>query len=76
MIGIFVTFGVYAQDIYTQTAKGDLEKVKILLEKDPDLVNQKNQNNETPLILAAKYGHAEIVKLLISKEKSSFYLTR
>jgi len=37
------------------------DRLKIHSEKAfPNPLNQKNQNNETPLILAAKYGHAEI----------------
>jgi ankyrin repeat protein len=70
LLVIVVTFGAYAQDIHTASAKGDLEKVKDLLEKDPDLAKHKNQNYETPLILAAKYGVLFIITLsvFISKE--------
>ncbi len=67
LIGFIFFVSATAQDIHTAAAKGDLEKVKALLEKEPDSVNQKNQDLETPLILAAKYGHLEIAKLLISK---------
>jgi ankyrin repeat protein len=66
-IGIIFSLSAYAQDIHTSVAKGDFEKVKALLENVPDLVKQRNQNYETPLILAAKYGHLEIVRLLISR---------
>ena len=57
----------FAQDVHSEVKNGDLRQLKNLLEKAPDLVNKKNQNNETPLILASKYGHIEIVKLLVSK---------
>jgi ankyrin repeat protein len=57
----------YSQDIHRAAAEGDSEKVIAFLEEDPEAANRKNQSNETPLILAAKYGQMEIVKLLISK---------
>jgi len=47
---IVFTFGAYAQDVHTAAAKGDLEKVKALLEIEPDSVALKNNNCETPLM--------------------------
>jgi len=68
LLFIFIfTFKARTQDIHTASSKGDLEEVKALLEKQPDLAQQKNQNDETPLLLAAKFGHLEIAKILISK---------
>ncbi len=44
--------------------KGQLEIAKLLIDSGAK-VNQKNEDDETPLYGAAKYGHLEITKLLI-----------
>lgn len=54
------------QEILKAVQEGNLEKVKELLEKDPELVNAQGENLWTPLFYAAGYGHIDIVKELIS----------
>ena len=45
--------------------KGDINKVKTLIEAGADVnVNAKNNNGETGLMIAEKKGHKEIVELL------------
>ncbi|MDA9271872.1 ankyrin repeat domain-containing protein [bacterium] len=45
---------------------GYLDIIKIILGKNPDLLNQTDKLNQTPLIWAASCGHKYIVKYLIS----------
>ena len=56
-----------AQDIHKAVGQGDLAKVKELLEKNPELVNTKDSQGNTPLLLAAYRGHSEVVGFLIAK---------
>ncbi len=46
--------------------KGDLAKARQLLDQGAD-ANEKDENQNTPLLWAATYGNAEIAKLLIEK---------
>ena len=63
----FLALPVLSQEIFDAAHKGDVAKVKILIEKNPDLINTKNENDNTPLHLAADAGHLGIVRLLIEK---------
>ena len=38
----------------------------VILQAHPDLLNQKDENNQTPLLWAASRGHKEVVDYLIS----------
>ncbi|MGB4069784.1 MAG: ankyrin repeat domain-containing protein [Nitrospira sp.] len=55
-----------ASDLRKFAAKGELDVVKLLLEKGA-AVNQTDQNGWSPLLLAAKNGHREVVELLVAK---------
>lgn len=55
----------FTQDIHKAVRDGDIEKVKQLLEKDNELVKLRDINNDTPLHLACRAAHKEIVELLI-----------
>jgi ankyrin repeat protein len=58
---------VYASEIHDVSEKGDTAEVRILLLKQPELVNAKNEKGSTPLHLASSKGHLEVVKLLLEK---------
>ena len=47
-------------------SKGNLQMVKLVLEKKGD-VNMKDEAGDTPLMIAAAYGHEDIVELLLKK---------
>ena len=52
------------QDILNASFKGDIETVRNLLRKDPELINAKNSEGGTPLMMAT-LGHIDIIKLLL-----------
>jgi ankyrin repeat protein len=56
-----------AQDIFEAIIKGEIDTVMKLVEKDNEVVNIANNNNESPLLLSAKHGQADIARFLISK---------
>lgn len=67
--------------IIIAATKGDLEKVKKLLNDNPDLVfSTDNEDKSTLLHIAAQNGHKDVAELLINKDvdvhaKNKFVLT-
>lgn len=59
------------QAIHYACKKGQYELVQALLEEDASLVNEVGRGGYTPLILAAQYGHLDILRLLIKKAAES-----
>jgi ankyrin repeat protein len=56
--------------IQDASANGDLEKVKMLLQADPNLISSTNYNymdGFTPLLAAADHDHLDVVTFLLSK---------
>jgi ankyrin repeat protein len=49
-------------------ADGDLNKVKALLQENPDLIFSKDKNGETPLLMAVSAGHQDIAELLLANK--------
>ena len=66
---LFFFFAIPAlpEEIHDAARQGDLAKIKRLLEKNPGLLEARNQNEKTPLHFAAQGGHKEIVEFLIGK---------
>ena len=52
------------QDILNASFKGDIETVRILLEKNPALINARNSEGGTPLMMAT-FGNIDTIKLLL-----------
>jgi cyclase len=68
MLTLFIfTIFAFSQDIIRAINQGDLEQVKTLLEKNPELLNIKDNNGNTLLHHAVDKGHKEIIELLIAK---------
>jgi ankyrin repeat protein len=53
-------------------AKGELRKLAAALEEGVDDIDAVSPNGSTPLVLAAKYGHVDAVKLLLSHGATSY----
>lgn len=57
-----------AQELLDAVKAGDLDKVRLIVERDPKIVNAPNPNGETILFAAIVPGrHVEIVEYLLSK---------
>ncbi|WP_439624346.1 ankyrin repeat domain-containing protein [Gemmata sp.] len=57
----------HAGEIHDLLRKGELDKVKGLLARNAELKGARDDLEQTPLHVAAHYGHAEIVKLLLEQ---------
>ncbi|MFP4497023.1 MAG: ankyrin repeat domain-containing protein [Vulcanimicrobiota bacterium] len=53
--------------IYEAAREGDLETVQKGLEKDPNVLNEKDEQGSTLLHYAANHGHKHIVEFLLSR---------
>jgi len=54
-------------EIHELAQAGEVEKLKSLLDDDPELINALGQFDRTPLHAAAEYGNVECVGLLIER---------
>ncbi|MGB8951355.1 MAG: ankyrin repeat domain-containing protein [Candidatus Aminicenantales bacterium] len=72
MIWIFLAMIIfsaeaYAGDIHDAAKKGDLERVKALVAKDPECVSAKTERGTTPLHYACMSKNLGVVEFLIEK---------
>jgi ankyrin repeat protein len=56
-----------AEDIFEPIKKGDLAKIKVMLESDPGLLNIHGDNDRTPLMEALFSRQAAVFKFLLEK---------
>ncbi|SFB22960.1 hypothetical protein SAMN05660845_2159 [Flavobacterium swingsii] len=57
-------------DVFNIARSGTVEGLKILINKDLDIINTKNENGFTPLILACYKGNVAVAKFLIENSKT------
>ncbi|MFZ2055593.1 MAG: ankyrin repeat domain-containing protein [Candidatus Aminicenantales bacterium] len=71
LAGFIFLFGSFslsqAAEIHQAAEAGDLAKVKTLLEKEPALVNARDENGRTPLHWAAQARHLDVLRYLVDK---------
>jgi len=58
--------GCLEKPIHHAAYNGDLEKVKEIIERDPNQINVQDAKDFTPLHLASGKGHTEIVEFLLN----------
>lgn len=54
-------------EIHDGAREGDVQAVGVLLDRNPRLVNARNDFGDTPLHVAVRYGRIEVVHLLLQK---------
>ena len=59
---------------YMAASCGDLDALKMLVEKDGDVIDLKGPNGETPLITASKKGYVGLCKYLLEEKKANINL--
>lgn len=57
----------FPDEIHEFARNGDLDGIKALVEKNPELVNAKDKDGRTPLYWACRGVHLEVVKFLVEK---------
>jgi ankyrin repeat protein len=70
---VFFVFSakVFSQnDVFNAARSGTVEDLKILVYKNPEIINTKNENGFTPLILACYKGNVAVAKFLIENSKT------
>ena len=73
---LLLTFNAFSQsDVFDVARKGTVEEMKLLVNKDPNVVNSINDSGFTPLILACYRGNNDIAKFLISNVKDINYIS-
>ena len=55
------------ESFFNEIRNGNLEGVKSYLQKDPELLEIRDQRGSTPLVLAAYYNHLEMADHLLEK---------
>ena len=54
---------------------GYLDTLKLLVEKDGDVIDLKGQNGETPLIVASKWRRVDVCNFLVQEKNANVHLT-
>lgn len=49
------------------SSRGDVEKVCVMMSQSSELMDQRGEAGWTALMLAARHGHYELIKVLLSK---------
>ena len=65
LMALACTSLAFAGPIHDAARKGDVKKVQALLQADPKLLNDKDNQGNTPLHLAALHGQLNVVQALV-----------
>jgi ankyrin repeat protein len=68
LVGLDGSHPAFCGEIHDAAGRGDLERVRVLLKGNPDLVSTKDKNGEAPLSVAAGAGRTDVVKLLLASK--------
>jgi len=64
-LGFTLFLGCTSAQLIKAVRENDTEKAKTLISTNQALINKKDKNNETPLMIAARNGNIELVKYLV-----------
>lgn len=64
---IFIFIPLLAEDIFEPVKKGELEKLKAILEQNPGQLNVRGENDRTPLMQAALFHQIAVFRFLLEK---------
>ena len=67
IVPVLIATSLWAGEIHTAAAAGDLNKVRALIEADPTLLESKDNDGNTPLIAACKTLQVAVANFLIDK---------
>ncbi len=65
VLGVAFFLSCSSAQLIKAVKENDTEKAKTLISTDQTLINKKDNNDETPLMIAARNGNIELVKFLI-----------
>lgn len=65
VLSVLVSTAAYGGPMHDAARKGDLNKIKALLQQDPKLVNDKDNKGDTPLHIAALHAQVQAVQVLL-----------
>ena len=68
-IMLFSINALAQKDIFAISRNGTVAELKELMEKNPNSINEQNENGFTPLILACYRGNNDVAKFLIKEVK-------
>jgi ankyrin repeat protein len=66
---LFFAKSVAQKDVFAISRNGTVAEMKELIEKNPNSINEKNENGFTPLILACYRGNNLVATFLVNKVK-------
>ena len=58
------------RELFVAIERGDTQEVSEILSRYPEFVNLRASNMWTPILFAARFGHVDLVKLLVQKGAS------
>ncbi|UZU00120.1 ankyrin repeat domain-containing protein [Chryseobacterium fluminis] len=70
---VFISAQEKGKSIFDIARSGTVDEVKEQMKKDPDIINQVNENGFSPLILACYRGNMEVAKFLMDHVKDINY---
>ncbi len=69
-IMLFSIKGLTQRDVFAISRNGSVAELKELMEKNPNSINEQNENGFTPLILSCYRGNNDVAKFLINYVKN------
>ena len=73
---LIFTFNAFSQsDIFDVARSGTVKEIKLLVKNNAEVLNSKNADGNSPLILACYRGNVDVARFLISNVKDINYVS-